>query len=362
MTRFLSAVVLTLSAGGVLTGAWQEPRFRSGTNTVSIYATVVDREGRLVTQLNRDDFTVLDDGKPQSLSLFANELQPITGVLMIDRSTSAVRSFDRVRDAAAAFVDQMLPEDRVKIGSFSDAIQIDPDRFTGDRQTLHRILRENLQPDGPTPLWNATAAAMTALEGEEGRRVVLLFTDGKDTPDPGRSVTFDQLLKRVESDDVMVYAIGLAVDRCVSVGPDAGIGGVRFQAPGGGRARPRSPRLPEPIRRPGLPRILPPLGGTPPWTDPRVDAPETDRRCFRSDPDPHLKTLAEAGGGGYFELEDADDLHATFSRVARELHHQYVLGYPVPLLDGKPHRIEVRVRSSGMVVRARRGYLAPVAN
>jgi VWFA-related protein len=342
----------------VLTGAWQEPRFRSGTNTVSIYATVVDRDGHLVTNLQRDDFSVFDDGKLQPLSVFANDLQAITAVLMIDRSTSAEDSFDLVRDAAAEFVDNLVPGDRAKIGSFSEAIRIDPERFTADREELHRILRENLQPDGPTPLWNATSAAMDALSGEEGRRVVLLFTDGKDTPDPGRSVTFDQLLARVQIDDAIVYGIGLAGERCVSLTPLPRSGGILYQRPS--RPRPRGPSLPGPIRRPpGLPRILPPLGGTPPWTRPTEPATEADRRCFRNDPDPHLRTLAEAGGGGYFELDDADDLRATFTRIANELHHQYVLAYPVPVLDGKPHRIEVRVRKSGAIVRARRAYVAP---
>ena len=78
---------------------------------------------------------------------------------------------------------------------------------------------------------------------------------------------------------------------------------------------------------------------------------------MRSKPDSGLKRLAEETGGGYFELDNTSDLAPTFTRVAQELHSQYVLGFTPTLLDGKIHRITVKAKA-GMTVRARRSYLA----
>ena len=80
--------------------------------------------------------------------------------------------------------------------------------------------------------------------------------------------------------------------------------------------------------------------------------------CQPTTPDPDLRTLAADGGGGYFELRPTDDLRKTFARVADELHHQYLLAFPAPVLDGTMHSIEVRVRQANYTVRARKGYLA----
>lgn len=75
-------------------------------------------------------------------------------------------------------------------------------------------------------------------------------------------------------------------------------------------------------------------------------------------PHPGIRKLAETTGGGYFELTRANDLNSTFTRVADELHRQYVLGFTPPVLDNKLHQIEVRVRQPGMTARARKSYLA----
>jgi VWFA-related protein len=79
---------------------------------------------------------------------------------------------------------------------------------------------------------------------------------------------------------------------------------------------------------------------------------------FNDKPDEGLPKIAEATGGGYFELTSTNDLAATFTRVAEELHHQYALGFTPTVLDGKMHTLQVRVASPNMTVRARRSYLA----
>src|SRR5262245_53662772 len=119
--------LLALTAAAAPSGQSQQvPRFRGGTDTVSVYATVVDANGRLVPGLTRDDFEVFDNGVRQELTIFEDLVQPVTIVVMIDRSSSVEKLFDVVRDAAAAFVANLLPADRARIGSFSGRVQIDP--------------------------------------------------------------------------------------------------------------------------------------------------------------------------------------------------------------------------------------------
>jgi VWFA-related protein len=357
MTRAIHTFILAAAVGVVLAGAPQQSTFRSGTNTVSIYATVTDAEGRLVTDLSADDFEVYDDRRRQELTVFANDRQPLSMVVMLDRSGSMSSRFELVRDAAEEFVVNLLPEDRVRIGSFSNRIQIDPESFTSDKAEMRRILREELQGAGPTPLWNATDAAMQALVDEEGRRVVLMFTDGKDTPEFGPNVRFEDLRARVRADETMIYGIGLSTSRCVTPQMPDPMGGIRFQRwpsrPGpSGQGGPFG----RPPRFPGTPPIrgLPPVVVPPPNPSPRTSS----TRCSEADPDPELRELVEIGGGGYFELRSTDNLRETFSRVAAELHHQYLLAFTAEELDNRLHELEVRVLQPDMLVRARRSYFA----
>jgi VWFA-related protein len=160
----------------------QQPPFKSGAKTVAVYATVTDGQGRLVPDLAREDFEIYDNGKLQPLTIFSNEIQPITVVVMLDRSGSMQGNFRLVQAAGEAFVGRLIAGDKARIGSFSTRVQIDPEDFTSDPNELVRILRTGLQEPGPTPLWNAADAAITSLLPQEGRRVVLLFTDGADNP------------------------------------------------------------------------------------------------------------------------------------------------------------------------------------
>ena len=295
--------------------------FKSGASTVAVFTTVTDASGRLVPDLDRSAFEVYDDGKLQTLSAFASTVQPITIVMMLDRSLSMLSNFSLVAQAAGVFVDRLLPDDKARIGSFSDRIQVDPRGFTSDKGEMHAILKTELQPPGPTPLWNAVGVGMTALLHEQGRRVVLVFTDGMDRPSNGRSnnVTLKDVIRRSDEEDVMVYAIGLAGDSSGRSGRGGygGYGGYGGRGMGGHG-----------------------YGGA-------VDK-----------PDPGLQKVAEASGGGYFELTRTQDLADTFGRVADELHRQYLLGFVPSKLDGKSHKLEVRVKGEGLVARARRSYVA----
>ena len=308
----------------------QPPSFTSGTRTVAVYATVTDSRHRLVPDLSRDDFAIDDDGKRQVLTVFANDIQPITLVMLLDRSSSMKPNFDLEEQVAEAFVRAMGPADKARIGSFSSRIQVDPPEFTSDRDALLKILRNELQEAGPTPLWNAVNTGIDKLLLEQGRRVVLVFTDGVDMPlnFSNGNKSLKDVLKRAEEENVMVYAIGLAGDNGMPgrTGDRNGRGAMGPGAFGGlgGRG----------------------LGGY------------SGRQSELQGPDEGLPKIAAATGGGYFELTSTRDLASTFARVADELHHQYALGFTPEKLDGKMHDLTVHLPQPGLTARARKRYLA----
>ena len=120
-------IVITLVASAhVLLAFQQQPTFKSGTKTVAVYATVTDKDGRLVPDLEREAFEVRDNGKPQPITVFSNDIQPITVVMMLDRSGSMRGNYRLVEEAAAEFVRRLGPDDKARVGSFADRIEIEP--------------------------------------------------------------------------------------------------------------------------------------------------------------------------------------------------------------------------------------------
>ncbi|MEP7310254.1 MAG: VWA domain-containing protein [Acidobacteriota bacterium] len=330
-------VVIALWLGtGVPAQQPQAPTFNTGARTVAVFATVTNAAGRLVSDLSRDDFSIEDNGKRQTLTVFSNDTQPITIVMLLDRSGSMKPNFELEEQAAEAFVRAMGPADKARIGSFSTRIQIDPPEFTSDRDALIKILRNDLQGDGPTPLWNAVNTGIDKLLLEPGRRVVLVFTDGVDMPlnFSNGNKSLKDVMKRAEENDIMVYAIGLAGENGM---------------PSGGRTADRSGR-----GGLGGPGGFGGLGG-------RGGGGSNGSgggRLELEKPDEGLPKIAAATGGGYFELTSARDLASTFARVADELHRQYALGFTPEKLDGKLHDLTVRLAQPGMTARARKRYVA----
>jgi VWFA-related protein len=313
------ALLGRLSASVVQEGGQQTP-FKSGTKTVAVYATVSEESGRLMPDLARDDFEIKEDGKVRPLTIFASEVQPITIVLMLDKSGSMKTNYGLVRAGAEAFVRRLMAGDKARVGTFSSKVEIQPEEFTSDQEGLVRILRSGEPPVGPTPLWNAVDGAITALSGQQGRRVILAFTDGADNPGnlKTNNLSLMDAMERAQREDVMVYAIGLESHTPPPGGAGGGMRGGGFGTGGFGGGNPL-----------GMQR-----------------------------PDPGLPTIAGETGGGYFELTRSDDLSSTFGRVADELHRQYALGFEPSKLDGKTHKVEVKVKKPGLKVRARKHYVA----
>lgn len=271
----------------------EQPLFRASVRTVPVYATVVDGSGRLVPDLTREDFVLLDDGKPVDLTLFSNELQPFTAVVMLDTSASMTANLELLNRAAEQFVLRLHPVDRAQVGAFNDKIQLSG-KFTNDRDELIAELQD-LQFGNPTRLNDAIEASLNALHGIDGRRVVLMFSDGDDT---ASKTKFNYVLDRARNEEVMVYAIGLESEMFFN------------------------------------------------------------GRVQRTRPSRDLRKIADETGGGYFELKKTDELSPTFTRVAQELRSQYLLGFAPAALDGKVHRLEVRMNRPGLTARSRKSYVA----
>jgi Ca-activated chloride channel family protein len=208
---------------------------------------------------------------------------------MLDFSASMTANLDLLRAATEQFILRMLPQDKGQVGAFSDKIEFSG-TFTNDRDDLIAALRD-LQFGNPTRLYDAIDASIDTLDGVEGRKIVVVFTDGDDTA--SRKGQKD-VLEKARIKEVMIYAIGL----------------------------------------------------------------ESEFMKQRTRPDRGLRKLADETGGGYFELKKTDDLAPTFTRVAQELHSLYALGFAPMVLDGKEHKLDVRVAVNGATVRARKSYIA----
>jgi Ca-activated chloride channel homolog len=291
-----SAVPVVLGAAlalAALAPPQQQPSFKTKIETVSLFVTVTDANGRLVPGLTRQDFTVFDNDVPQTLTIFESAITPFTATVMLDTSLSMALLTARVKAGAEQFLMRLLPDDRAQVGYFNDKVEFVSD-VTGDRDALIGSM-DRMDFGNPTRLWDALYLSLAALADVDGRRVAIVFTDGDDTASKRSN---GEVLDRAREQGVMIYAIGLASEMRV-----------------------------------GTQRV-------------------------RTQPDRRLRKLADETGGGFFLLKDQDELGPTFTRVAQELHTQYVLGFTPAVLDGKVHKLEVRLRPADMQARARRSYVA----
>jgi Ca-activated chloride channel family protein len=289
--------ILVLAAAVALSVslAAQGQKIKVSTASVPVYVTVTNAEKQLVPDLTIDDFEVFDNQKPQTINVFENKPVPITTVVMIDTSGSMTGSLDLVKEGVEQFLLRLLPEDKAQVGEFSDKIKFHPGEFIDNRDRLVYLLKNELDFGYPTRLWDAGEESLIRLEPMPGRKVLVLFTDGDDTQS---KIGVGKVMDHAREKDIMIYGVGL------------------------------------------------------------VNEYFDGQSKRRSQPDRGLKRLTEDTGGGYFELKRTSDLNETFTRVAQELHSQYVLGFSPEALDGKVHKLDVRVKRPGMLARARKTYVA----
>ena len=292
---------------------------------VSIYATVRADDGRLVPDLTKDDFEVKDNGTVREITAFSREIVPITVAVMLDMSGSVETGVNWMRDAGLAFVGELLPTDRARIGTFGREIAISP-RLTSDKTYLRRVLTEEIWPGGGTPLWEALDLAMTSLANESGRRVILALTDGLDSTSASRPPALN-----INSNAVTPASQALA-------------GAQSAWSFNGGRydeVRHRSIR--EDFMLYAVGRVI-------------SQGPATDG----TDLTYGMRELAVDSGGGFRIFPAKYSAGAAMAQVAEELHHQYLIGFTPTTIDNKVHNLDVKVKRGGMSAQARKSYLATV--
>ena len=290
---------------------------RVGVNLVNLYATVRDKNKRILPDLAKEDFQVLEDGQAQAVEFFTREVNlPLTFGILVDTSGSQRRVLPIEQDAAERFLGRVLrPKDLAFVFSFDLNVDLLSD-FTGERRELMaaihraRINAPNTPPmvQGPvaqrptgTKMYDAIyLACKEKLAGEAGRKALILLTDAMDF---GSDVSLEEALETAQRTDTVIHIIGVA-DYAFYGG--RGFGGYSGEG--------------------------------------------------------YAKKLAEQTGGRSIFVNNEKDLEKAFDQISEELRTQYVLGYyPTNRArDGKFRKIEVKIARGDTKVLARRGYYAPV--
>ena len=286
------AAVVVASLLGCLTILTAAPQFRARVDAVFVDVTVTNRQGTFAVGLTKEDFEVFDNGRRQPISGFTAGELPLRLALVLDTSWSMAGHIQRFQAVAKAFIQTIRPEDAVAIGSLTKpgVLRHDPLALDGD-------LKQLPESEG-SRVWRSFAWSAAAVAEGEGRRAVLLGTDGQDTDDV--SVDFGFIRRSASPDDAQ-RALELADAQLYLIVPS----GLRVPS--------------------------------------------------------KLKQLSENSGGRLLQLDRNVDLLSAWQNITTELRHQYLLSFPATEQDGKLHRIEVKVKRRDVRVRSRRTYRAAVA-
>jgi Ca-activated chloride channel homolog len=300
------------------------------TDLVTIPVSVFDRNGLYIPGLLQKDFKIYEDGKEQEIAYFGTSDKPFTVVLLIDVSPSTEYRIEEIQRAATAFVDQLKPQNRVMVIEFAASVHVLTEP-TNDREQIYKAIRKTGFGDG-TSLYEAVHLTIAKrLNGIEGRKAVVLFTDGVDTT--SRKATYDSTLDEAEESDALIFPI--YYNTLFDVQRQGGGGNIGF-----------------PPTIMGMPQIY--------------------NRGVAADyavGKKYLDELATYTGGRVFRPESTPGgLTRAFEGIAEELRRQYNIGF-VPKEEGKAgqrKQIKVRVNRPNLVVRSRDSYIvgsksAPVA-
>ncbi|MDI1240856.1 MAG: VWA domain-containing protein [bacterium] len=319
-----------------------DEEIRVETNLVTMPVSVLDRDGRFVSGLAQRDFEIFENGAKQKIEHFQSVEQPFTVVLMIDVSPSTQFRIDEIQTAAITFVDQLRPADRVMVIAFDERVRVLSEP-TNNRGQLRNAIYMAEFGDG-TSLYEAVDNALNRqLAKIQGRKAIVIFTDGVDTT--SRRANYQSTILDVEEADALVYPIRYNTQRGGFGGGGGGGGGW-----GGPRQRRRSTGWGGAI---GiiLGGQLPPVYGGGGPAGGSSEEYETGRQ--------YLEELAAKSGGRKFEADSSTSLDTAFAGIAEELRRQYSVGYYPDTAGQKGERrqIKVRVMRPGLVVRAKNSYV-----
>lgn len=319
---------------------------RVETNLVTIPVSVLDRNGRFVSGLQKQDFKIFENGVEQQIDGFASVEQPFTVVLLIDVSPSTAYQIEEIQDAAIGFVNQLRRDDKVIVISFDERVRV-LSRPTSDRNALRYAIQQAEFGDG-TSLYEAVDNAISRqLRQIEGRKAVVLFTDGVDTT--SRRASYQSTVQDTQETDVLFYPIRYDT----------------YQSGGFGGNFPPSNPYPGRRRSGGTGSVLGDiLGGILSGGSVQIGGNsrggaaggsrgeyETGRR--------YLNELAQNSGGRMFEANRNNNLDAAFSGIAEELRRQYSIRYYPETAGQKGDRkqVKVRVMRPNLAVRAKGSYV-----
>jgi Ca-activated chloride channel homolog len=310
---------------------------RVNTTLVTVPVSVMDRNGKYIADLGKDDSRIFENGVEQEVAYFAAVEKPFTVVLMLDTSASTWSKLGQIRDAAIAFVEQLRPEDQVMVVSFARGLTIKCEA-TIDREKIRKAIKGTGRGMS-THLYDAMEKVMQKhLNRIQGRKAVVLFTDGVDAT--SNDATYEGTVRTAEELDALIYPILYDTYNAQS---DTG----SSPAPSSGS------------RLPGIFRKIPfPL----PFPTPGSGGSGGGAGSSRADYDRgerYLHDLAYLTGGRLYEARrDLSYLRAAFSFIAEELRRQYSLGYyPKGVTASGRRRIKVRVGRPDLAVRARDSYI-----
>jgi len=312
---------------------------RVNTTLVTLPVSVMDRDGRYVPNLQKEEFRIWEDGVEQEVAFFQSVDKPFSLVLMLDTSPSTQFRLEDIQDAAISFVNQLRSDDRVMVVSFNDDIKL-LSEFTTDRNKLQRAIQRSKTDDG-TRLYDAVDMVINQqLSRVQGRKAIVLFTDGVDTT--SRRASFESNIMDAQELDALIYPVQYDTSQDMSVNNYPPIGSVDVWGQilggifgGGGRGG----------RRGGGGRGYPQRRGT-----------------ARDDYDvgnQYLLELANSTGGREYRADSLQNMSDAFANVAEELRRQYSIGYypKRPAQAGQRRQIRVRARQPNLAVRARDSYI-----
>ncbi len=295
------------------------------TNLVTMPVSVYDRNGLYIANLGKENFKIFEDGVEQEIAYFGTSEQPFTVVLLIDVSPSTEYKIEDIQSAAIAFVEQLKPQDRVMVIQFDERVSV-LSEATGDREKVYKAIRRT-NFGSATSLYDAVDLSLgRQLEKIDGRKAVVLFTDGVDTSS-GRA-TYESTVRDAEESEAMIFPIYYNTFLSAR---GIGTGGVMTTTPTLG--------------------IPPMIGG-----GQMIGASSAEYARGRA----YLTELAAATGGRVFRPESTPGgLTAAFEGIAEELRRQYSIGY-YPQSEGEIGQrkaIRVRVNRPKLVIRSRDSYI-----
>ena len=311
---------------------------RINTSFVTVPVSVLDRQGRFIPGLQRDDFKVFENGVEQPIAFFEPTEKPFTVALVLDTSASTRFHLWQIKEAAIGFAKQLRPQDRVLVVTFSDEVLLLTEA-TNDQAVISSVIEVNANTGSSTRLYDAVNLVIAErLDKVQGRKAIVLFTDGVDTS--SYMSTYQSTMREAEELDALIYPIQYDTTDYMRAMQGAGTITVttsRSNWPFGNGSSTQTQNIPG-------------TGG------PISGATQADYDRA----DEYLKGMAEKTGGRLYRANDATQLAQAFTSIAEELRRQYSLGYyPQTNADGTDERrqIKVTVKRPNVAVRARNSYM-----